>query len=199
MKGYKEAKIVSYRIWVDGNEIKSKKNIPETGKVVFCKMFGEIIINDNWYEFVTTGRAVCGEEDEFNFQQGRDIAFIRAKKAFILKCLQLLDKLSQKTVIDYYRMENVLDYANYELMALGAKKQPEGDNDGEQALWEKISHSVSYFAGPDIDRLEESVNNVEENETNLKNKFAYILGKYLEELPKMDVEEVRKCLDKVIQ
>lgn len=190
MKGFKEAKIIDYRIWVDGKEIKDKKDVPEKGKVVFCKMWGEMQVNDSWYDFTSTGRANCSEDDEFDYEQGRDIAFARAKKDFILKCMEKLNKLSEKICDHYEKAGNVLDYANYELMAMGAKKQPDDEEVEDLELYEKISRQVDCFAGYDIDRIGKECFDPGNSKLMDRNFVAYVLGKLLITLEDMSQEDV---------
>lgn len=154
MKGFGETKIINQRIWVDGKEIKSKKDIPQTGKVIYCKIEGEMLCEERWFASSASGKAVCSKDDVFDWERGRDIAFARAKKGFILRCMEQLNKMSGNVCDSYYRATNALEYTNYELMAMGAKKQLEGQGiTPEPELWEKIQNGAKLFLGANIDRV----------------------------------------------
>ena len=84
MKGFGETKIIDQRIWVDGKEIKSKKDIPQTGKVIYCTIEGEMLCDERWFASSASGKAVCGKDDAFNCEHGRDIA-LRGQKGFSSK------------------------------------------------------------------------------------------------------------------
>lgn len=195
MKGFGETKIIDQRIWVDGKEIKSKKDIPQTGKVIYCKIEGEMLCDERWFVSTASGKAVCGKDDAFDWEHGRDIAFARAKKGLILKCMEQLNKISGNVCDSYYRATNALEYTNYELMAMGAKKQLRGqDITPEPELWEKIQNGAKLFLGANIDRVPQVGLGVDD--INLKkNLLAYKLGKLLMGLDKMTPDTVQTLND----
>lgn len=128
MKKVKKLRIASIRLFVDGKEIKQGDPKPTKGKVVYCKMEGYLWLNDGipYWEVSSDGRATCRDDEPFNFEQGKDIAILRAKRGLVTTAMNALNeysgKLLDETTTVYDQLRKVHDYLNFELLAIGARK-----------------------------------------------------------------------------
>lgn len=119
----KSFRIKNQQFFVDGKAFKKDENFPQNGKVVFCKIYADYkdSIGRMW-EIDADSKAVCHDDDSFNYEQGRDIAYARAKRDAINEAFKIEDEISKISCDRFKRLWDAYDYCNFELEAMGAKK-----------------------------------------------------------------------------
>lgn len=124
MKGLKDLKILNTQYFVDGKQVTG--DAPNKGKVVFCKIKCQYTnsIGDTWHHpiFEGKGKAELHEDDAFDYNKGKDIAFARAIKDVLVQADSHELALNYKIV---NRRDLIYDlYIKYDnkLIDLGAKR-----------------------------------------------------------------------------
>lgn len=128
MKGCKNFYIDGRQIFLDGKAIPQGGDKPTKGKVIICKLAWSLDSHNQWFNGMEIGRAEVHDDDNFDFDKGCDIAYERAKRAAITKCMQIVDKQCGRLCELYNELGDVKDYCNYILTALEARREQTEDS-----------------------------------------------------------------------
>lgn len=123
MKGLKDLRILDTQYFVDGKFVGNV--VPKSGKVVFCKIKCDYItsMGNSTIDWIYgEGKAELHEDDTFDYNKGKDIAFARAIKDVIIQVENIEIKLFDMICNRIQLTGNIFDKYDDKLITLGAKK-----------------------------------------------------------------------------